>query len=124
VDIYVAEPLASDAQLAAVHVTWKEFEDWRHAKTEALRSFLRENTRGSYLVVIRRPGFTHGGFMDIAELGAIIAKITGSSAQSNLQLANHFNLAFFDSTLKHDNKSWRQLVTVPPEDTRIEAFGK
>jgi fermentation-respiration switch protein FrsA (DUF1100 family) len=124
VDIYVAEPLASDAQLAAVHVTRKEFEDWRHAKTEALRSFLRENTQRSYLVVIRRPGFTHGGFMDIAALGAMIAKDTGSSAQSNLQLANHLTLAFFDSTLKHDNKSWRQLVTAPPEDTRIEAFGK
>lgn len=123
VDIYVAESVASDAQLAAVHVTRKEFEDWRHSKTEALRSFLRENTQDSYLVVIKRLGFTHGTFMDIAQLGAIIAKTADSVAQSNLQLANQLTLAFFDSILKGDNQSWRQLVTTPPRDTRIEHFG-
>jgi hypothetical protein len=35
VDIYVAEQLASDAQLAAVHVTREQFENWRRSKTEA-----------------------------------------------------------------------------------------
>ena len=55
VDIYVAEPLASDSQLAAAHITRKQFEDWRNSKTEALRAYLRTNVQASYLVVVRRP---------------------------------------------------------------------
>ncbi|HEY3455781.1 MAG TPA: hypothetical protein VGK64_14340 [Bryobacteraceae bacterium] len=124
VDIYVAERLASDAQLAAVHVTREQFEGWRRSKTEALRAFLRSNVRDSYLVVIRRPGFTHGGFMDIAELGAVVARTSKSTAQSNLELANDLTLAFFDAMLKHDNGNWRQLVMNPPEAVSIESFGK
>ena len=64
-DIYVAEPLASDAQLAAVNVTRKQFEDWRAAKNRALRGFLHQNSRESYLITITAPGYAHGTFMDI-----------------------------------------------------------
>ncbi len=42
-DIFVNEILASDAQLAAVHVTRQQFDDWRTAKTDALRAFLKRN---------------------------------------------------------------------------------
>lgn len=86
VDIYVAEQLATDAQLAAMHVTREQLENWRRSKITALRSFLRSNKEDSYFVVIKRDGFRHGGFMDIAELGAIVSKSNESTAQSNLEL--------------------------------------
>jgi len=61
--------------------------------------------------------------MDIAELGAVVARTNESTAQSNLELANNLTLAFFDAMLKHDNGSWRQLVMNPPEGVSVEAFG-
>jgi predicted dienelactone hydrolase len=124
VDIYVAEQLATDAQLAAVHVTRKQFDDWRSAKTEALRAFLRRDRRNSYFVTIRRPAFTHGGFMDISDLSAIIAGADASRAESNLELATRITLAFFDSRLRHETASWNQLLTSPPEGVSIEFWGK
>ena len=122
VDIYAHEQLASDAQLAAVHVTRKQFEDWRHSKTEALRSFLRRNTSASHLVIIERPGFTHGSFMDIGQLISAVAGSDPSQARSSLELANRLTLAFFDATLRQEDQGWVELVRKPPEGVTIESF--
>ena len=122
VDIYAHEQLASDAQLAAVHVTRKQFEDWRNSKTEALRSFLRQNTSASHLVIIERPGFTHGSFMDIGQLISAVAGSDPSQARSSLELANRLTLAFFDATLRQEDQSWVELLRKPPEGVTIESF--
>jgi hypothetical protein len=61
--------------------------------------------------------------MDIAELGATIAKATGSPAQANLELANRLTLAFFNSTLEHDDANWNRILTKPPEGVTIESWG-
>ena len=122
VDIYVAEPLASDSKLAAAHITRKQFEDWRSSKTEALRAYLRTNVQASYLVVVRRPGFTHGGFMDIPELGAIITGTDASPARSNLDLGTRLTLAFFDSALKGKDGSWNHLLKDAPDGVTIESW--
>jgi fermentation-respiration switch protein FrsA (DUF1100 family) len=123
VDIYVAELLASDAQLAAVHVTRAQFESWRNSKTEALRAFLRRNTRASYLVVVKRPEFTHGTFMDIAQLDANIAGNDASQARSNLEVATRLTRAFFDATLKRQHESWDEFLQRPPSGITVERYG-
>jgi hypothetical protein len=119
-DIYAAEPLASDAQLAAVHVTRRQFEDWRNSKTEALRAFLRRNTQASYLVVAKRPGFTHGSFMDISQLGASVAGTDDPEARSNHELADRLTRAFFDAILKHQGESWNKILRTPPSGITVE----
>jgi fermentation-respiration switch protein FrsA (DUF1100 family) len=123
VDIYAAEPLATDAQLAAVHVTRTQFDNWRNSKTEALRAFLRRNTWASYLVVVKRPEFTHGTFMDIAQLDANIAGTDASQARSNLEVATRLTRAFFDATLKRQHESWDEFLQRPPNGITVEPYG-
>ena len=122
-DIYTAEPGASEGQLAAVHVTRKQYEDWRSAKTAALRSFLTANTHRSYLIIIKRPGYIHGSFMDIPPLRATIAGKPTSEEASNLKLGEALTQAFFDDTLKHQIKSWNRLTSSPPEGVRVDSLG-
>ena len=123
VDIYAAEPLAGDAQLAAVHVTRMQFDNWRNSKTEALRAFLRRNTQASYLVVVKRPEVTHGTYMDIAQLDANIAGTDASQARSNLEVATRLTRAFFDATLKREHESWDEFLQRPPSGITVERYG-
>ena len=122
VDIFVPDPMP-DSALAAVHVTRKQFNGWRNAKTEALRTFLKKNAVPSYLITVRRPGYIHGSFIDIRLLRARIAGSDAPQDASNLKLSTYFPQAFFDATLKHQNASWEQLVANPPEGVIVESFG-
>jgi dienelactone hydrolase len=115
--IYVAEPGPSDAQLAAVHVTRREFDDWRAAKNKALRSFLQENTRNSHLVTIRAPGYVHASFMDIR----LLASHPAPEAVVNQRTGTKITRAFFDDRLHFgDRKGWSQFVKTPGQGITVE----
>jgi hypothetical protein len=122
VDIFVPDPMP-DSALAAVHVTRKQFEDWRNSKTQALRTFLHANTVPSYLITVRRPGYIHGSFIDIRLLRATIAGTDAPQDASNLKLGTAFPQAFFDATLKNQGADWKQLVSNPAEGVTVESFG-
>lgn len=123
VDIYVAEPGASDAQLAAVHVTRKQYSDWRNAKTAALRKFLSANSRHSFLISIKRPGYVHGSFMDISLLRAMTTGAPTSDNASNLKMGQTITEAFFDATLRNQRTSWNRLISKPPEGLAVDSLG-
>jgi hypothetical protein len=115
--IYVAEPGPTDAQLAAVHVTRREFDDWRAAKNKALRSFLQENTRNSHLVTIRAPGYVHASFMDIRLLGSNPAPEAVVNQRTGTKIAR----AFFDDRLHFgDRKGWSQFLRTPGPGITVE----
>ncbi|MBZ5670560.1 MAG: hypothetical protein LAO04_12620 [Acidobacteriia bacterium] len=116
--IYVAEPGFTDAQLAAVKVTRKQFEDWRDAKNAALRSFLRGNSAASYLVTVKLPSYLHASFMDIRQLGTVPA----AHAAVNLQVAIDFTLSFFDAHLMNDRQGWNQLLANPKDGITVESL--
>jgi hypothetical protein len=119
--IYVAEPGPTDAQLAAVHVTRREFDDWRAAKNKALRSFLQENTRNSHLVTIRAPGYVHASFMDIRLLGSNPAP----EAVVNQRTGTTITRAFFDDRLHFgDRKGWSQFVRTPGQGITVERLSR
>ena len=116
-DIYVAEPLASDAQLAAAKVTRKQFEDWRAAKNSALRSFLQQNPRESYLITITASGYVHATFMDIRLL---TANPDPQAALSHLTGTN-ITRAFFDAHLRWgEQKNWSRFATAPGKGIAVE----
>lgn len=117
--IFVAEPGFTDRQLAAVKVTRKQFEDWRSAKTEALRSFLEKNRVASYLITIQRPGYVHGSFMDMRQLGAV----PDAQARENLQMGVDFTLSFFDAQLRNSKQMWNQIVAKAADGVSIESLG-
>ncbi len=117
--IFVAEPGFTDGQLAAVKVTRKQFEDWRTAKTDALRGFLEKNGKASYLITIRLPGFVHASFMDMRLLGAK----PDPQASVNLQMGIDFTLWFFDAQLKNNSQMWRQLMARPRDGVSLESLG-
>ena len=95
-DIYVAEPLASDAQLAGVKVTRKQFEDWRAAKNHALRAFLQQNSRESYLITIAAPGYVHAFFME----NRLLTQARSSSRALNHRTGTDITRGFFDAHLR------------------------
>ena len=117
--IHIAEPGFTDAQLATVNVTRKQFDDWRGAKIEALRSFLRENPEASYLFSIRLPAYVHSSFMDIRQLGPT----PDTQAAANLQMGIDFTLSFFDAQLRNNRQSWDQLVANPKDGVTVESLG-
>ena len=116
-DIYVAEPLASDAQLAAAKVTRKQFEDWRAAKNSALRSFLQQNPRESYLITITASGYVHSTFMDIRLLTAN----PDPQAALNHLTGTNITRAFFDAHLRWgEQKNWSRFATAPGKGIAVE----
>jgi hypothetical protein len=116
-DIYVAEALASDAQLAAVKVTRKQFEDWRATKNTALRGFLQRNLRDSYLITITAPGYVHATFMDMRLLGAN----PDPQAVLNHRTAIDMTRAFFDAYLRWgEPKNWSRFATAPGKGVVVE----
>jgi hypothetical protein len=122
VDVYAAEGF-TDAQLAAVHVTRTQYNDWRNTKTTALRSFLNANSSRSYLITIKRQGYIHGSFTDVRPLRAALAGTPATEDASNLDLAKAFTLAFFDATLKNRSAAWKRFVASPPEGVTVESTG-
>jgi hypothetical protein len=115
--IYVAEPLASDAQLAAVNVTRKQFDDWRAAKNRALRSFLQQNSRESNLITITAPGYVHSSFMDVRLLGPN----PSPEAALNHRTGTGITRAFFDRQLRWDERNnWSRIVTAPGKGIVVE----
>ena len=119
-DIYVAEPLASDAQLAAVNVTRKQFEDWRAAKNSALRGFLQQNSRESYLITITAPGYVHASFMDIRLLTAK----PDPQVALNYRTGTDIMRAFFDAHLRWgEQKNWSRFAMTPGEGIAVEKLG-
>ena len=118
--IYVAEPGIPDAQLAAVKVTRKQYEDWRAAKNGALRSFLRQNSRESDLVTITLPGFVHASFMDIR----LLAPNPDPQAALNHRTGANITRAFFDAHLRWgEQKNWSRFAAAPGEGIAVEKFG-
>jgi len=116
-DIYVAEPLASDAQLAAVKVTRKQFEDWRAAKNSALRGFLQQNSRESYLITITAPGYVHATFTDVRLLTAN----PDPQAALNHLTGTNITRAFFDAHLRWgEQKNWSRFATAPGKGIVVE----
>jgi len=116
-DIYVAEPLASDAQLAAAKVTRKQFEDWRAAKNSALRSFLQQNSRESYLITITASGYVHATFMDIR----LLTTNPDPQAALNHLTGTNVTRAFFDAHLRWgEQKNWSRLATAPGKGIAVE----
>ena len=119
-DIYVAEPLASDAQLAAVNVTRKQFEDWRTAKNRALRGFLHQNSRESYLITITAPGYVHGTFMDIR----LLTPNPDPQATLNHRTGTDITRAFFDAHLRWgEQKNWSRFTIAPGKGIAVEKLG-
>jgi hypothetical protein len=115
--IYVAEPGPTDAQLAAVHVTRREFDDWRAAKNKALRSFLQENARNSQLVTIKASGYVHSSFMDIR----LLSSSPAPQAVVNQRTGTNITRAFFDDRLRFgDRKGWSQFVRTPGQGITVE----
>ena len=116
-DIYVAEPGVSDAQLAAVHVTRKQYEDWRDAKNRALRGFLQRNSRASYLITITAPGYVHSSFMDIR----LLAARPDPQDALNHRTGTDITRAFFDAHLGWgDQKNWSGFAAAPGEGIAVE----
>jgi hypothetical protein len=116
-DIYVAEPLATDAQLAAVKVTRKQFEDWRAAKNAALRGFLQHNPCDSYLITITAPGYVHASFMDMRLLGAN----PDPQAVMNHRTGTDMTRAFFDAHLRWgERKNWSRFAMAPGKGVVVE----
>lgn len=115
--IYSAEPGIPDVQLAAIHVTRRQFEEWRAAKNRALRTFLKQNTPDSQLVTIRAPGFVHASFMDVRLLGPN----PEPQAVVNHRTGTNITRAFFDDCLRFgDRKGWSQFVKSPREGIAFE----
>ena len=118
--IYVAEPGIPDAQLAAVKVTRKQYEDWRAAKNRALRSFLQQNSRESDLITITAPGYVHATFMDIRLLGAN----PNPEAALNHRTGTDITRAFFDAHLRWGaQKNWSRFAIAPGPGIAVEKLG-
>jgi hypothetical protein len=116
-DIYVAEALATDAQLAAVKVTRKQFEDWRAAKNTALRGFLQHNQRDSYLITITAPGYVHATFMDMRLLGTN----PDPQAVMNHRTGTDMTRTFFDAYLRWgERKNWSRFPMASGEGVAVE----
>lgn len=119
-DIYVAEPGVSDAQLAAVHVTRKQYEDWRAAKNRALHGFLQQNLRDSYLITITAPGYVHATFMDVR----LLTVNPDPQAALNHRTGTGLTRAFFDAHLHWgEQKTWSRFVRAPGEGITVEKLG-
>ena len=119
--IYVAELLATDAQLAAVKVTRKQFEDWRADKNRALRSFLQRNSRESDLITITAPGYVHASFMDIR----LLTPNPDPEAALNHRTVTKITRDFFDAHLHWgEPKSWSRFVTVPGKGIAVEKLSR
>jgi hypothetical protein len=118
--IYVAEPLASDAQLAAVHVTRKQFEDWRAAKNRALRGFLQQNSRESCLITITAHGYVHATFMDIR----LLTPHPDPEVALNHRTGVNITRAFFDAHLRWgEPKNWSRFAIAPGQGIAVEKLG-
>ncbi len=117
--MYVAEPGFTDAQLTAVKVTRKQFEDWRAAKNAALRSFLNGNSAASYLITIKLPGYVHASFMDIRQLGTV----PDAQAADNLRVGIDYTLSFFDAHLMNKRQGWNDLMAHPKDGITVEPLG-
>jgi len=114
---YVAEPGPTDAQLTAVHVTRREFDDWRAAKNNAMRRFLKENARDSQLVTIKAPGYVHSSFMDIA----LLTSDPMPQDVVNQRTGTNIARAFFDDQLRFgDRKGWSEFASNPSEGITVE----
>lgn len=115
--MYVAEPGISDAQLAAVHVTHAQYQDWRSAKNMDLREFLSKETKDSELVTITAPGFVHGSFMDPRLLGDNVSIEDKTNHRTRLNIT----LKFFDWKLQiGDQAAWSKFVLSPGAGITVE----
>jgi hypothetical protein len=115
--IYVAEPDIPEAQLAAVHVTKKDFQDWRAAKNRALRAFLGQNSQESDLITITASGFIHGTFMDTR----LLRPIPDSQDAKNHATGTRMTRTFFDAHLRRgEQRDWSRFVSAPYEGVRVE----
>jgi dienelactone hydrolase len=119
--VYVAEPAPSDAQLAALGGTRAQYDDWRAAKSKALRAFLlQQPSRETYLITIALPGYVHATFMDPRLFGAA----PNSEAALNHKNAADISRAFFDAQLSWgDRKSASGFEITPQEGVKVERLG-
>jgi len=116
-DIFVNEPGPTDAQLAAVNVTRKQFEDWRGAKNGALRTFLRQNTQDSFLITITAPGYVHGSFMDMH----LLSVSPTPESVTNLKTGIDLTSGFFNHYLHWgDQAGWDRFTGAPIDGIRVE----
>jgi Platelet-activating factor acetylhydrolase, isoform II len=115
--LYVAEPGIPDAQLAAVRVTRRQYEDWRAAKNRALRNFLQRESRDSLLVTITAPGYVHASFMDIR----LLAPNPPPQAVTNHRTGMNITRTFFDARFRMgDKKDWATFEASPGEGIKVE----
>jgi hypothetical protein len=118
--IHVAEPAPPDAQLAALKVTRKQYEDWRAAKVQALRSFLQRNSRQGGLITITAPGFVHATFMDVR----LLVASPNPEAAMNHRTGTGITRAFFDAHLQWgERKDWLRFAAAPGQGFSVEELG-
>jgi hypothetical protein len=119
--IYVAEPGIPDSQLAAARVSRAQYEEWRAAKNRALRNFLKERTRDSYLITIDGPGFVHGSFMDIRLLGSNPSPQDVANHQTGIDITRRW----FDAELQGgDPKAWNTFTATANAGITIEHLSR
>ena len=115
--IYVAEPGVSDAQLAAIHATRQQYDDWRAGKNRALRGFLQQNPRESDLITITAPSYVHATFMDIR----LLTPNPDPQAALNHRTITDITRAFFDAHLRWGKqKSWSRFAIEPGQGIAAE----
>jgi hypothetical protein len=115
--IYVAEPGATDAQLAAIKTTRRQYEDWRAAKNRALRGFLQQNSRESDLITISAPGYVHASFMDVR----LLSSSPAPQAVANHRTGTNITRAFFDAHLRWgEQKNWSRFAIAPGDGIAVE----
>ena len=118
--IHVAEPGATDAQLSAIHATRKQYDDWRDARTGALRAYLQGNSRESELITIAAPGFVHATFMDVR----LLAGSPNPEAARNHRTGTEITRAFFDAHLRWgDPEAWSRFAADPGAGIAVEKLG-
>ena len=73
-------------------MTRKQYEDWRAAKNVALRGFLQQNSRDTYLITITAPGYVHATFMNIRLLTTRLALVWQGLALAQMEKLNHIHI--------------------------------
>ena len=71
-------------------------------------------------MVIDRPEFTHGRFIDVPFLSALARRQSTSEAVSDLALVKQLCLAFFDDVLKSNHDPLGVVLKPPASGVRID----